>query len=136
MGQTAKCVSVVLLLIAAGGCTTGTSYVETLGKQIQAPDAVAITALAIVVYTMANGSVWEAQTTPAGDARYHILLKRALLAAGGDGEAVGLFKRHARTIAATQACVDYRVLEYEERLDARLIGAQRVAEGTIECIRA
>jgi hypothetical protein len=128
--------SLIALLIAAAGCTTGTSYVETLSRQIQAPDAIVLTALGVVVYNMANGSVWEVETKPAGEARYHIVLKRAFLASGGEGEAARLFKQHARKIAATQACRDYRILDYEERLDARLIGAQRMAEGTIECMPA
>ena len=136
MSPTVKRVSALVLLAAASACTTATSYVEKLTTQVQAPDAVAVMAIAVVVYHMANGSVWEAQTTPAGDARYRILLKRAFLANGGEGEAGRLFKQHARAIATTQACADYRVLDYEERLDARLIGAQRVAEGTIECVKA
>jgi hypothetical protein len=135
MISSAKALLATATLAVTAGCTTGTSYVETLATQINAPDAIAVTAIGLALYQLSNGSVWEAQTTPVAADRYRIVLKRALLASGGEGEAGRIFRQHAQTLTAAHPCPGYRILHYEERLDARLIGAQRIAEGTIECVK-
>lgn len=125
-----------VLIAALAGCASGTSRLESLAKATNPVDAAALVAVAVVVYNLGNGSVWEAATSSAGDNRYRIVLKQSPFATTGDGEAGRLFKQHARNLTAAQSCQDYRILEYEERMDAHLVGAQRVAEGVIECVKA
>lgn len=131
-----KRIAISALIAALTGCASGVSRLETFAKATNPVDAAALVAVAVVVYNLSNGSVWEAATSPAGDNRYRIVLKQSLFATTGDGEAGRLFKQHARNLTTAQSCRDYRVLEYEERMDAHLVGAQRVAEGVIECVKA
>lgn len=130
-----KCIAALVSIVVLAGCASGTSHVRSLTQEITRADAIAVVALGVVVYNLGNGNVWEAETAAEGNERYRIVLKRALLATGGEGEAGRLFKEHARKVTAIESCQSYRILEYQERLDAHFVGAQRVAEGVIQCVR-
>ncbi len=124
----------LLLLVAA--CSTGMGRVQTAAKNSNASDLAVLGGIGYLVYEAAGRSVWEAETSFAGTNRYRVTLKRNRFADSGDGEAQFIFRRHAERIAATRACASWRIVEYHERYDSKLIGLQRVAEGLIECEQA
>jgi len=128
----------ICLLPLVAACASGTSRVETGLKKLKVtPTDVAVVAgIGYLVYEVAGRSVWEAETSFAGTNRYRVTLKRNRFADSGDGEAQLVFRQHAERIAATRACASWRIVEYHERYDSKLIGLQRVAEGLIECEQA
>jgi len=125
----------ICLLPIVAACASGSGMVKPELKKINLNpiDAATLASIGYLVYEAAGRSVWEAETTFAGTNRYRVTLKRNRFADSGDGEAQLLFRQHAERIAATRACTSWRIVEYQERYDSKLIGQQRVAEGLIEC---
>jgi hypothetical protein len=121
-----KALIALLLLSVLAACASGKGRVETMPDNIKPLDAA----------VLAGRSVWEAETSSAGTNLYRITLKRNRFANSGDGEARVLFRQHAQRIATAQSCSGWRIVEFHERYDSKLIGAQRVAEGLIECLMA
>lgn len=126
----------VLLLPLLAACASGSGRVETAVNNLNSLDVYVAGSVAYWVYEVSGRSVWDAATSLEGSNLYRVTLKRHRFAEAGDGEAPMLFKRHAERIAASQSCAGYRIIEYSERYDKLLIGAQRVAEGLIECVKA
>ncbi len=126
----------VALLPLAAGCASGKGRVETMLDGINPIDALSVVGVGRLVYEASSRSVWETETASLGANRYRVTLRRNRFADSGDGEAPLLFRRQAERIAALQSCTSWRIVEFEERYDSKLIGAQRVAEGTIECVKA
>ncbi len=125
--------ALVLPLFVA--CASGKGRTELMLDNINAVDVLVLEGIAYTVYEIGGRSVWEAETAPAGGDSYRVTLRRNRFVGTGDGEAAQLFKRHAERIAAAQSCLQYRVLEFQERYESLLLGSQRVAEGLIECVR-
>lgn len=126
----------VALLPIAAGCASGKGRVETMLDGINPIDALSVVGLGRLAYEASSRSVWEAETTSLGANRYRVTLRRNRFADSGDGEAPLLFRRQAERIAVMHSCTSWNIVEFEERYDSKLIGAQRVAEGTIECVKA
>lgn len=126
----------ICLLPLVAACSTGMGRIQTAAKNSNASDLAVLGGIGYLVYEIAGRSVWEAETSFAGTNRYRVTLKRNRFADSGDGEAQLLFRQHAERIAATRACASWRIVEYQERYDSKLIGLQRVAEGLIECEQA
>lgn len=126
----------LLLLPILAACASGESRVETMLKGITPLDAVALAGIGYLVYEASGKSVWQAETRGVGEGLFRVTLKRDRFASSGDGEALLLFRRHAERIAAAQSCAGYRIVEFHERYDSKLIGSQRIAEGLIACVRA
>lgn len=117
-------------------CASGKGRVETVLDTLKPLDAAALAGIGYLVFEASARSVWEAETSSAGTNIYRVTLRRNRFADSGDGEARALFRQHAEQIVAAQSCTGYRIVEFHERYDSKLIGAQRVAEGLIECLRA
>lgn len=126
----------VLLLAALAACASGKGQVLTALDNIAPLDAAALAGIGYLVYETGARSVWEAETSAAGTDLYRVTLKRNRFANSGDGEARLVFRQHAERIVAAQSCASYRIVEFHERYDSKLIGSQRVAEGVIACVRA
>jgi len=127
---------VIALLPFLAACASGKGRVETMLDSIKPLDVVVVAGIGYLVYEAAGRSVWEAETRVAGPDVFRVTLRRHRFAQSGDGEARVLFRQHAERIAAAQACASYRIVEFSERYDSKLIGSQRVAEGLIACVRA
>ncbi len=84
----------------------------------------------------ARGSSSRTHLSEVGEDLFRVTLKRDRFANSGDGEARVLFRQHAERIVTAQSCSGYRIVEFHERYDSKLIGSQRVAEGLIACVRA
>ncbi len=126
----------VALLPLAAGCASGKGRVETMFDGINPLDAISVVGLGRLAYEASSRSVWETEVASLGANRYRVTLRRNRFAESGDGEAPLLFRRQAERIAVLQSCTSWNIVEFEERYDSKLIGAQRVAEGTIECVKA
>ena len=126
----------LFLLSALGACASGKGRVETMLDNMNRWDVAAAVGIGYMVYEASNTSVWEAETSSAGADLFRVTLKRNRFAESGDGEARLLFRRHAENIVAAQGCGSYRIVEFHERYDSKLIGSQRIAEGVIACVRA
>ncbi len=131
-----KRVILVALLPLAAGCASGKGRVETMLDGINPIDALSVVGVGRLAYEASNRSVWDAETTSLGANRFRVTLKRNRFADSGDGEARVIFRQQAERIAVANACTSWTILEFEERYDSKLIGAQRIAEGTIACIKA
>jgi hypothetical protein len=126
----------VLLVSVLVACASGKGQVLTALDSVKALDAAALAGIGYLVYETSAKSVWEAEISAAGTDLYRVTLKRSRFANSGDGEARLVFRRHAERIVSTQSCASYRIVEFQERYDSKLIGSQRVAEGLIACVRA
>lgn len=131
-----KALIALLLLPVLTACASGKGRVETMLDNIKPLDAAAVAGIGYLVYEASGKSVWEAETSVAGADLFRVTLKRNRFADSGDGEARVLFRQHAERIVAAQSCAGYRIVEFYERYDSKLIGSQRVAEGLIACVRA
>ncbi len=131
-----KKVILVALLPLAAGCASGKGRVETMLDGINPIDALSVVGVGRLAYEASSRSVWDAETTPLGANRFRVTLKRNRFADSGDGEARVIFRQQAERIAVEHACTSWTIVEFEERYDSKLIGAQRIAEGTIACIKA
>ena len=119
------------------GCASGRGYTENFFNQIKPLDAAVLLGAGILIYTVGNTSPWDVEVAPLPNgAAYKVTLRRAILASGGDGDSNFLFRQEAERITLSQSCAGYRILRYEERLETVYIGARRVAEGIIECVKA
>lgn len=78
---------------------------------------------------------WSVEETKTGGDRFHLALKKNILRENGDSEAGMIFKRRAGEIAAEQGYDGYRIMEYSEGIQSTSFGAQRVAQGVIECYK-
>jgi hypothetical protein len=126
----------VLLVPVLAACASGKGQVLTALDSVKALDAAALAGIGYLVYETGARSVWEAETSAAGTDLYRVTLKRSRFANSGDGEARLVFRRHAERIVSAQSCAGYRIVEFQERYDSKLIGSQRVAEGVIACLHA
>lgn len=125
----------LLLLPVLAACASGKGRVQTMLDNVKPLDAAAIAGIGYLVYEASGKSVWEAETSQVGEDLFRVTLKRDRFANSGDGEARVLFRRHAERIVTAQSCAGYRIVEFHERYDSKLIGSQRVAEGLIACVR-
>jgi len=126
----------VALLPLAAGCASGKGRVETMLDGINPIDALSVVGVGRLAYEASGKSVWETETASLGANRFRVTLKRNRFADSGDGEARVIFRQQAERIAVANSCTSWSIVEFEERYDSKLIGAQRVAEGTIECVKA
>jgi hypothetical protein len=126
----------VLLLPVLAACASGKGRVVTALDGVKTLDAVALAGIGYLVYDASGKSVWEAETSVAGPDLYRVTLKRSRFANSGDGEARLVLRQHAERIVSVRSCASYRIVEFQERYDSKLIGSQRVAEGLIACVRA
>ena len=78
---------------------------------------------------------WTLEETQAGGNKYRITLKKNMLRQDGDSEASMLFKRRAGEIVAENGFDGYRIMEYSEGIESAAFGAQRVAQGVIQCYK-
>jgi hypothetical protein len=131
-----KALIALLLLPVLAACASGKGQIETLLDSVKPLDAVALAGIGYLVYEASGKSVWEAETSVAGADLFRVTLRRNRFADSGDGEARVLFRQHAERIVAAQSCTGYRIVEFHERYNSKLIGSQRVAEGLIACVRA
>jgi len=131
-----KNVLLVLLFPLLAACASGKGQVAALFDNTNRLDAVVLAGIGYRVYEASDKSVWEAETSVAGADLFRVTLKRNRFANSGDGEARILFRRHAERIVAAQSCASYRIVEFSERYDSKMIGSQRVAEGLVACVRA
>lgn len=76
---------------------------------------------------------WTLEEIQAGGNKYRITLKKNMLRQDGDSEASMLFKRRAGEIVAENGFDGYRIVEYSEGIESAALGAQRVAQGVIQC---
>ena len=126
----------VALLPLAVGCASGKGRVETMLDGINPIDALSVVGLGRLAYEASSRSVWETETASLGANRFRVTLRRNRFADTGDGEARVIFRQQAERIAVAHACTSWSIVEFEERYDSKLIGAQRIAEGTIACVKA
>ena len=130
-----KKILLVALSLFLAACASGKGRIETMFDGINPVDALTVVGLGRLAYEASGRSVWDAVTTPIGGNRFRVTMKRNRLVESGDGEARVVLRHEAEKIAAAESCASWRVVEYEERYEAMLLGAQRVAEGVIECVR-
>lgn len=78
---------------------------------------------------------WSVDETKTGGDKFHLTLKKNILRENGDSEAGMIFKRRAGEIATEQGYDGYRIMEYSEGIESTTFGAQRVAQGVIECYK-
>ena len=78
---------------------------------------------------------WSLEEIPAGNDKFRITLKKNMLRQDGDSEAGMLFKRRAGEIVAEHGFDGYRIMEYSEGIESAALGAQRVAQGVIQCYK-
>jgi|CXWK01.1.fsa_nt_gi hypothetical protein len=79
---------------------------------------------------------WEGEMRRVSDDTYSITLRsKRFRSTGGDGEAGRVFKRNADQIVRAGGYAGYDVLAYSEGIESEVIGAYRVAEGTIQLSR-
>lgn len=80
---------------------------------------------------------WEGELRRLSDDTYSITLRsKRFRSTGGDGEAGRVFKRNADHIVRAGGYAGYDVLAYSEGIESEVIGAYRVAEGTIQLSRS
>ena len=79
---------------------------------------------------------WEGELKRLSEDTYSIAMRsKRFRSTGGDGEAGRVFKRNADQIVRAGGYAGYHVLAYSEGIESELIGAYRVAEGTIRVSR-
>ncbi|MGE5027648.1 MAG: hypothetical protein ACM3JK_04175 [Betaproteobacteria bacterium] len=78
---------------------------------------------------------WALEEIQSGGNKYHIALKKNILRQDGNSEAYLLFRRRAKEIVAENGFDGYRIVEYSEGIESAALGAQRVAQGTIQCYK-
>lgn len=101
---------------------------------LQSHDNLALVAVGGAAYYYYSKN-WTLDEAPQGNDRFRITLKKNMHRQDGDSEADSLFKRRAKEISAENGFDGYRILEYTEGIESADIGAQRVAQGTIQCTR-
>ncbi|HUO44458.1 MAG TPA: hypothetical protein VMT94_06035 [Burkholderiales bacterium] len=124
-----------IILFALTGCASGTSHVEALTREFHPLDVTAVAATGFLLYTNDVIRPWNVDVSRVTGTTYRLTLKRTLFADGDDGSSELAFRQQAEKIASTQSCGSYRVLSYEERLENIAVGARRIVEGVIECIK-
>jgi len=127
---------VFIAVFALAGCASGTSHVEALTREFYPLDVAAAAATGLFLYTNDVIRPWSVDVSRLTDTTYRLTLKRSLFADGDDGSSGLAFRQQAEKIASTQSCTSYRVLSYEERLENITVGARRIAEGVIECVKS
>jgi hypothetical protein len=80
---------------------------------------------------------WQGELKRLSDNTFSISMRsKRFRSTGGDGEAGRVFKRNAEQIVRAGGFAGYDVLAYSEGIESELIGAYRVAEGTIRVSRS
>lgn len=74
---------------------------------------------------------WNVAETSFPDDQFHLALHMKRYYAGGAGEARVVFHRRAQELARSGGFGGYDVLEYQERLESSVLGAQRAATGVV-----
>lgn len=123
------------LAVALGGCASGMSHVQKFSKEIMPLDAAAAVG-GFVLYSQGLNHAWDVKALPekADPTSYRITLTHSMWVNAGDGDASLVFRNTAEKLVADHACLGYRTLRYEERLETVAIGARRVVDGIVECI--
>lgn len=74
---------------------------------------------------------WKVEETSFPDDQFHLVLHMKRYYTGGAGEARVVFHRRAQELMRSGGFGGYDVLEYQERLESSVLGAQRVATGVV-----
>lgn len=78
---------------------------------------------------------WEIEEARLAADTYRLSLTMKRFHNGGSGEALQALKRRAAQLKAEQGYFGYVILEYNEGIDSRTLGARRVAEGAIRLVQ-
>jgi hypothetical protein len=93
--------------------------------------------LAVYYYVDPLSPNWKGELKRLSDDTFSIALRsKRIRSTGGDGEAIRSFRRNAEQIVRAGGFAGYDVVAYSEGIESELIGAYRVAEGTIRVLRA
>lgn len=75
---------------------------------------------------------WQGELKRLSEDTFSITMRsKRIRSTGGDGEAIRAFRRNAERIVHAGGFAGYDVTAYSEGIESELIGAYRVAEGTI-----
>jgi len=75
---------------------------------------------------------WEIEEAAFPDQHYAMALHMKRYYSGGAGEARVVFHRRAKELVRLGGYAGYEVLDYTESIESSVLGAQRVAAGTIQ----
>jgi hypothetical protein len=120
--------------LGLAACADGTSHIEAAFAPVHPLDAAVAAAALVYLHPLDNADAgWRAASTDIGDGQYRISVTRAAWNGGGEGEFSRRFDSEAGRVAAARSCSGFTILSYQERYEAQLVGAMKVAEGLIEC---
>ena len=87
---------------------------------------------AIFYFVVPLAPNWEGELRRVSEDTFSIAMRsKRFRSTGGDGEAGRAFRRNAERIVREGGFAGYDILAYNEGIESELIGAYRVAEGTI-----
>ena len=79
---------------------------------------------------------WSIEERPLNVDTYYLSLRAKSFRTGGDGESVQIFKRRALQLQREKGYASYRILDYSEGIESSTPLTHRVAEGTIQLVKA
>jgi hypothetical protein len=74
---------------------------------------------------------WEVKVDQIDETRVAISLRKKRFSAGGDGEALDIFRRRAQKISDDNGFSGYSILQYTEGIDSETTYARRISRGVI-----
>ncbi|MEO8037408.1 MAG: hypothetical protein ABI794_01490 [Betaproteobacteria bacterium] len=74
---------------------------------------------------------WEVKVDQLDPTRVAISLRKKRFSTGGDGEALGVFRRKAQEIVDDNGFAGYSILQFTEGVDSETTFARRVVHGVI-----
>jgi hypothetical protein len=79
---------------------------------------------------------WSIEERPLNQDTYYLSMRAKSFRTGGDGESGQIFKRRALQLQREKGYASYRILDYSEGIESSTPLTHRVAEGTIQLVKA
>lgn len=116
-----------------GSLIPGTQLRVSPGYTVPVEKIVYWAGAAAVVYYVVDPLApnWEIEEAAFPKGQYRLSLRMKKFHNGGDGEARVVFNRRADELMRKGGFDGYQIVDYSEGMESAVLGAQRVAQGTI-----
>ncbi|WP_374341539.1 hypothetical protein [Methyloversatilis sp.] len=132
----AGCSSLDRTLPSSGSIIPDTAIKLTPGYTTTPEKLIYFAGAAYIAYVILDPMApnWEIEEAKLSDDTYYLGMKKMRIRAGGEGEALMVFRRRAEKLARTGGYAGYDIVSYSEGIQSDLV-AQRTGEGVIQLRR-
>jgi hypothetical protein len=131
----------VALLLVLGGCSNfrlipdnPIPWSNSFQPPVDAVVAGAVLGTAAWLIVDPTAPNWEIGAQRLDSTRVEIQLRKKRFSVGGDGEALALFRRHAKEIADKNGAEGYVIMSYSDEIESETTYARRVSRGVIRLL--